>query len=37
MSRSASNCPDNNPYGTYDFDIDAELRREGQGPLRVAA
>jgi hypothetical protein len=26
-----------NFYGTYDFDIDAELRREGQGPLRVAA
>ena len=37
MSRSASNCPDNNFYGTYDFDIDAELRREGHRPLRVPA
>jgi hypothetical protein len=26
-----------NFYGTYDFDIDAELRREGHRPLRVPA
>lgn len=26
-----------NFYGTYDFDIDAELRREGRRPLRVPA
>jgi hypothetical protein len=37
MSRSASNCPDNNFYGTYSFDIDAELRREGDRPLRIPA
>lgn len=26
-----------NFYGTYSFDIDAELRREGHRPLRVPA
>ena len=26
-----------NFYGTYDFDIKAELRREGHRPLRVPA
>jgi len=24
-------------YGTYSFDIDAELRREGRRPLRIPA
>lgn len=26
-----------NFYGTYSFDIDAELRREGHRPLRIPA
>ncbi len=26
-----------NFYGTYSFDIDAELRREGRRPLRISA
>ena len=26
-----------NFYGTYSFDLDAELRREGHRPLRVTA
>jgi hypothetical protein len=26
-----------NFYGTYSFDIDAELRREGRRPLRIPA
>jgi len=37
MSKSELNCPDNNPYGTYSFDIEAELRREGHRPLRTTA
>jgi len=28
---------DHNFYGTYSFDIDAELRREGHRPLRTTA
>jgi hypothetical protein len=37
MSRSALNCPDNNFYGTYSFDVETELQRKGHRPLRSPA
>ena len=37
ISRSAPNCPDNYFYGTYNFDVESELRRQGHRPLRSPA